>query len=146
VIDVPDPLLLRAARRDADRVAALRLLSDGGESVLERCCPDGRLYVLHDLANSADQAPLGAAVVTLGPDRATAVLGAVVTYENDLALGTRVIFDVLEDQRARGCLRVLAAGGDEHRILLLERSGFRRCAETARPVPGRETAWFERDL
>jgi hypothetical protein len=146
VSDVRDLLLLRAARRDADRVAALRLLSGDREAALDRCCAGGRFYVLHDLADAAHEAPLGAAVVTPGPDSGTAVLGAVVTHGNDLVLGLRVICDVLEDQRAGGCLRVLAAGGDDHRIRLLEGSGFRRCADSARLARGRDTVWFERDL
>ena len=124
-------------------MAALRLLSEGGAPVLERCCDGGRLYVLHDLAGAADQAPIGAAILTAGADPGTAVLGAVVVYRNDLALGQRVIFEVLADQRVHGRSRLLAAGCDEHRIRLLESSGFRRCADSTQPVRGCDVVWFE---
>jgi hypothetical protein len=146
VIDVRDSLLLRAARGDADRVAALRLLSDGAELLLERCCDHGRLYVLHDLADAADQPPVGAAILTAGPDPATAVLGSVVTRDDDRALALRVIMGVIEDQRACGRVRMRAAGGDAGRIRLLEQSGFRRCADSARPTRDDDPLWFERDL
>jgi hypothetical protein len=124
----PDALLLtRPVPSGPERRALLSLLADGRRGGGARAGGnEGDVYALFD-ATRGPEAVLAAAHVVDTAEPAVRRLAAVVVEGSDAAptLGTRLLIDLLDAQRAAGVRSVLAlVDGDDRAVRCLTASGF----------------------